>query len=161
MVNSKSGVKSNFQSTAKIPAWTGQHFLFDFSLKGRKPFFTPKRHLNLNRSAMPARKDGNLVIREGSAAEKRLLGTLHAVNVGVFPQEDSHAQHLSSCVQRDDAGCPSSSSSRRTACRRPSRLKFPDLAPVARCTAWLTEGCCSRFRHASVGLARGWGERTH
>ena len=47
------------------PPWTGQHFLFDFSLKAKKPFCTSKRHLNLNCTAMPARKDGNLVIREG------------------------------------------------------------------------------------------------
>lgn len=33
---------------------------------------------------MPARKDGNLVIR-GSTAEKLHLGTLHVVNDGVLP----------------------------------------------------------------------------
>lgn len=47
------------------PTWTGQHFLFDFSFKGSKPFCTSKIYLNLKCTAVPARKDGNLVIREG------------------------------------------------------------------------------------------------
>ena len=47
------------------PPWTGWHFLCDFSLKARKPFCNSNRHLNLNRTAMPTRKDGNIVIPEG------------------------------------------------------------------------------------------------
>lgn len=53
---------------------------------------------------MPARKDGNLVIRQGLPLRNYVLGSLHVLSDGVFPQQDSNARHLSSDVQRDDAG---------------------------------------------------------
>lgn len=132
------------------PPWTRQHW-FDFLSKARKPFCTSKRYVNANCIAMSAGKDGNLVTG-GSTTKKLCLGTLHIVNDGVFPQQDSHAQHLSSSLQRDDAGRPSSSSSWRMAHGQLIQLKSRYLAPTVKCTAWLIKGCCGWFRRASVHL---------
>lgn len=128
------------------PPWTGQH-LFDFLSKARKPFCTSKRHLNINCTAMPARKDGNLVIRQGLPLRNYVWALSMCSVMESFPNKTAmHGICPPMCK-----GMMLASFSWRMAHEQPSQS--PDLAPTVGCTARLTKGCCSWFRRASVHLA--------
>lgn len=73
------------------PPQTGQYFLLDFSLKARELFFTPKRHLNLTCTALPARKDRNLVAQEGLLVRNYIWALSKQHTMESFPENALHS----------------------------------------------------------------------
>lgn len=138
------------------PPWTGQHFLSDFSWKARKPFRTSKRLLNLNNTAMPARRDGNLVTRNGLLLRNYIWALSTRWMMESFPNKtESHSICPPVCKGMIPTAHP----------LLPAGGWFEDRRPSWSPQTWLPlsdpepEGWRSRFRHA-LSLAWGWRETT-